>query len=426
MNNYKVIQTAREGFKFLRDQTESGGPPLFRTSRSLWAYFDFMHKYTEDVLRARDEGKKLIWHSLLVPIEILFSFDNVIPACLELFTLVGSYFTEGSTEKFTGISAGYGIPLEICSAHRIMDGMVINREVPLPDILVGSTNTCDSIIKSWELIQYETQVPKFHYDIPYHYNEDSLAYLIGENERLVRFLEGQVGQKLDRERLRENLKISQRVDALYQEVNDLRKQVPSPMHGADYLNNLVMNLLGCTSPTAINYFEILRGEMDELVKQGRGVVDNERYRIGWLGGVPLFARDLIYWMEQEYGAVLVLEQNGFWLRDENMDLSRPMEYLARKMFTRCIRMMNCGPLDQTLQLMADKVMAYGCHGVIFFASIGCPQTCGGIRVRRDVLQEEVRIPLTILSGDVCDPTVVSIDEMKNKLEEFFEILQEPV
>jgi benzoyl-CoA reductase/2-hydroxyglutaryl-CoA dehydratase subunit BcrC/BadD/HgdB len=379
---------------------------------------------SEDVLKAREAGKKILWHSILVPSEILSSFDSVIPVCLELFTLIGSYFTEGSTEKFTAISAGYGIPQEICSAHRIMDGMVINREVPLPDIVVGSTNTCDSIMKSWELIQYETRVPKFHYDIPYHYNGDSLAYLIDENERLVRFLEEQLGQKLDKERLIKNLEISQKVDALYQEVNDLRRHIPSPMHGADYLNNLVMNLLGCTNLAAINYFETLRAEMNVLVKQGKGVVDNERYRIGWLGGVPLFARDLIYWMEQEYGAVLVLEQNGFWLRDDNMDLTKPMEYLARKMFTRCLRLINCGPLDQTLQLIVDKVKDYRCQGMVFFASIGCPQTCGGMRVRRDFLQEKVSIPLTILSGDVCDPTVVSIEEMKNKLEGFFEILEE--
>lgn len=422
MGNYPAIQTASEGFKFLKGQVEAGGPPFFRTDQSLWTYLDFMGNLSEEVLQAREAGKKVIWHSLLVPKEILASFDGVLPVCLELFTLIGSYFTAGSTEKFTGISAGYGLPQEVCSAHRIMDGMVINQEVPLPDLLVGS-NTCDSIVKSWELIEHETQVPQFHYDIPYHSNEDSLAYLVDENEQLVRFLEQQLGQKLDREVLRKNLEISQKVDHAFQEVNALRKNVPSPMYSTDYLNNLSMNLLGCTNPVTIDYFETLKAEMNQRMQQGKGVVENERYRMGWLGGVPLFARDLISWMEQEYGAVLVLEQNGFWLKDDRMDVSKPMEYLARKMFSRSIRMINCGPLEQTLPMITDKVRDFRCDGMVFFASIGCPQTCGGMRVRRDVLQEEAGIPLTILNGDVCDPTVVSIEEMKNKLEEFFEILE---
>lgn len=424
MEEYPAIRTASQGFKFLRNQVETGGPPLFRTDRSLWSYLNFMHNLSEEILQAREAGKKVIWHSILTPREILASFDDVVPLCLEIFTLIGSYFTEGSTEKFTGISAGYGIPQEVCSAHRIMDGMVINREIPLPDILIGSMNPCDSIIKSWEIIQHETQVPKFQYDIPYHYNEDSLAYVVDESQRLVKFLEEQLGRKLNEDLLRKNLEISQKVDSLLQEVNELRGNIPSPMHGSDNLNNVAMNLLGCTNPIGIDYFETLKSEMNALIQQGKGVVDHERYRIGWLGGVPLFARDLISWMEQEYGAVLVLEQNGFWLKDEDMDISKPMEYVARKMFTRCIRAVNYGPLEPTLPLIANKVRDYRCDGVVFFASIGCPQTCGGMRIRRDTIQGEVGVPLTTINGDVCDPTVVSIDEMKNRLEEFFEILEE--
>jgi benzoyl-CoA reductase/2-hydroxyglutaryl-CoA dehydratase subunit BcrC/BadD/HgdB len=424
MGDNQAIKTASEGFKFLRGQAENGGPPFFRTDKSLWSYLDFMHNLSEEILHAREAGKKVVWHSLLVPGEIIASFDNVIPLCLELFTLIGGYFTEGGVEKFTGISAGYGIPQEVCSAHRIMDGMVIGREVPSPDVIVGSTNPCDSIMKSWEIIQNATQVPKFQYDIPYHFNEDSFAYTVAENQRLAKFLEEQLGQKLDQERLRKNLELSQKVDSLYMEVNDLRRNIPSPMHGADQLNNVVMNFIGCSKPIAITYFETIKSEMNARIQQGKGVVDHERYRIGWLGGVPLFARDLVNWMEQEYSAVLVLEQNGFWLKDDDMDMSKPMEYVARKMFTRCIRVTNSGPLELTLPMVANKVRDFQCDGVIFFASIGCPQTCGGLRVRRDSLQEEVGIPLMTISGDVCDPTVVSIDEMKNKMEEFFEILEE--
>lgn len=424
MGEYPAVRTASQGFKFLRDQVDVGGPPFSRTDRSLWKYLDFMHNLAEQILQAEETGKKVIWHSILVPREIIASFDNVVPLCLEIFSLIGGYFTEGSTERFMGVSAGYGIPQEVCSAHRIMDGMVINREIPTPHVLVGSTNPCDSIMQSWEIIQNEMQVPKFQFDIPYHYNEDSLAYVVDENHRLVKFLEDHLGQKLNKDLLAKNLKISQRVDRLLQEVNELRSHVPSPMHAADNLNNVSMSLNGCTSEVAIDYFETLKSEMEARSQQGKGVVDKERYRLAWLGGVPLFAGELLYWMEREYNAVLALEQNTFWLKDERMDISKPMDYIARKMFARCIRAMNCGPLEQTLPLMTEKVKEYRCDGVVFFASIGCPQTCGGIRLRRDALQEEVGVPLTILSGDVCDPTVVSIDELKNKLEEFFEILEE--
>jgi hypothetical protein len=34
------------------------------------------------------------------------------------------------------------------------------------------------------------------------------------------------------------------------------------------------------------------------------------------------------------------------------------------------------------------------------------------------------IPMTIIDSDICDPTIATIDEIKNKLEQFFEMLED--
>jgi benzoyl-CoA reductase/2-hydroxyglutaryl-CoA dehydratase subunit BcrC/BadD/HgdB len=67
---------------------------------------------------------------------------------------------------------------------------------------------------------------------------------------------------------------------------------------------------------------------------------------------------------------------------------------------------------------------YHADGVVFFANTGCRQGCASYRTIRDALQEKYGLPSMILDGDVIDPSVVTMDEMMNKLEGFFEILEQ--
>jgi benzoyl-CoA reductase/2-hydroxyglutaryl-CoA dehydratase subunit BcrC/BadD/HgdB len=69
-------------------------------------------------------------------------------------------------------------------------------------------------------------------------------------------------------------------------------------------------------------------------------------------------------------------------------------------------------------------IAYKVEGAVYWAHIGCKQGCALIRIIRDALREEAGIPTLVLDIDVVDPSFVSEEELKDKLEGFFERLEE--
>jgi hypothetical protein len=73
--------------------------------------------------------------------------------------------------------------------------------------------------------------------------------------------------------------------------------------------------------------------------------------------------------------------------------------------------------------IADAI-SHKVQGAVYWAHTGCRQACATIRATKDALSEELEIPTMVVDMDIIDPTFVSEDEMKDKLESFFELLDE--
>ena len=73
--------------------------------------------------------------------------------------------------------------------------------------------------------------------------------------------------------------------------------------------------------------------------------------------------------------------------------------------------------------MEDAVAHHAQWG-LFFAMINCRQGCAMVRPVKDALLREAGIPTVVVDIDVLDPSFVSDDDIKDKLEGFFEVLAE--
>lgn len=83
-----------------------------------------------------------------------------------------------------------------------------------------------------------------------------------------------------------------------------------------------------------------------------------------------------------------------------------------------------GPVGEAVADSVADAEKHKAEGAIYWANIGCPQTCAIIRTVRDALREEVGIPTLVLDCDYLDPSVVSEDDLKEKLESFLESLED--
>ena len=71
-----------------------------------------------------------------------------------------------------------------------------------------------------------------------------------------------------------------------------------------------------------------------------------------------------------------------------------------------------------------EVEEYKVDGAIYWAHIGCRQTCATTRIIKDTLMDQAGVPTLIVDHDLADPTYAPAEQLQDKLDEFFELLEE--
>lgn len=83
-----------------------------------------------------------------------------------------------------------------------------------------------------------------------------------------------------------------------------------------------------------------------------------------------------------------------------------------------------GRMDQRIiRGIAENARAYNVDGAICYAHIGCRQASSIIKVLKDVLNE-VNVPVLTIDCDILDPTIASEEEIRTKIEQFIELLED--
>ena len=385
-------------------------------------YYQMLSDYYTRVLNAHDEGKFIAAHTVFFPSEILYAM-GIVPMHTESTTWMIALFLGGQAELLAA-GAGLGLVPEICSPHRGLAGAFALGVLPRPDAILWSNLICDNTAKSGELIMEINKCPGFYLDHPFQRSDAEDKYLISELEDMIRFLEEKSGQKMDWDKLSE---IIARMDyelELLREIGELRKAVPSPFGIRGYLQLLTVDYLCPGQPEAIAYLEALRQDLAEMVREGKGAVNKERFRLMNLFVPPIYMISSLDRLEREYGAVSVVEPLFNRWGEGRLDPSHPLESVARKATIIPERRSMYGPLSQeALQDLVDCAEQYRVDGAVYWAFMGCRHTCATVKLIKDLLNE-VDVPVLTVDCDIVDPTINSEEEIRGKLEQFFELLED--
>ncbi len=384
-------------------------------------YYEMLDKYYQRLMNAHDEGKIIAAHTVFFPAEILYAMD-VVPMHTEATTWMITLFTGESSEIVTAGNQ-LGLAPEICTPHRGLAGAFASGFIPKPDVMLWSNMVCDNTAKSGELITRITGVPGFFLDRPFKQSEEEVAYLAEEMGDMVTFLENHSGKKMDWARFSETIARLDRQIELTREINELRKAVPTPFSPQGFMQLLTADYLFAGQPESIEYLETLRDEMADMVREGRGAVPEERFRLMSFFLPPMYLTSFLEKISREYGAVSVTEPFFTFWEEGKLDPSRPLESVARKSYM-IPEMRMYGPLDdRALNSIRECAQQYKIDGAIYYADVGCRHACATIKIFKDLLNE-IDIPVMTLDCDVVDPSITSEDDIRGKLEQFFELLEE--
>jgi benzoyl-CoA reductase/2-hydroxyglutaryl-CoA dehydratase subunit BcrC/BadD/HgdB len=394
--------------------------PEVRPSEIL--YYQMLAEYYNRIRNAHEEGKLLAAHTVFFPTEILYAMD-IVPMHTEMTTWLTALFLREQAELLAK-GAELGLAPEICSPHRGVAGIFGLNAIPHPDVILWSNLICDNTAKSGELMMDLSHSPGFFLDNPFQNSPGETRYLVDELKDMVHFLEEKSGRKMDWDRLAEMIVSAKQEIELYREISELRKAVPSPMSISGYLELLSADYMFPGQPEAIQYLTQLREELKTMVKLGKGAVSPERFRLMTLFIPPMHLMSSLVRLFEEQGAVSVVEPLFTRWSEGELDPSRPLESVAMKSFLLPERRSMYGPLQQqAVQDIIDSAEQYKIDGAIYWAFMGCRHTCATIKIIKEALSE-IDVPMLTIDCDIVDPTINSEEEIRDKLTQFIEMLED--
>jgi benzoyl-CoA reductase/2-hydroxyglutaryl-CoA dehydratase subunit BcrC/BadD/HgdB len=414
--NKKIEAIIRACRLILRMNQASGS-----ARRSDVLYYRMLESYYKRILEAHAESKLIAAHTDFFPAELIYAMDYV-PMATEVTTWMIALFT-GENSDIISASAEVGLASEICTPHRGIIGAFANGAIPRPDVILWSNMVCDNTAKTGELVSKITGAPGFFIDHPFKDSEAEFQYLVGELGDMVEFLQHKSGRRIHWGRLGEIVARMDHQISLIREINELRKAVPTPFSPLGFLQLLTADYLFPGQPEAIEYLETLRDEMAAMVKAGKGAVPKERFRLMSFFLPPMYLTGFLDRIAVEYGAVSVVEPFFTFWGEGHLNPAKPLEAVARKSYM-IPEMRMYGPLDnRAIDAIRQCAKEYKVDGAIYWADVGCRHSCATIKLFKDVL-EEIDIPVVTIDCDVVDPTVTSEAEVRAKLEQFFEMLED--
>ena len=225
------------------------------------------------------------------------------------------------------------------------------------------------------------------------------------------------------DRLREVIEISNKEYELWIEYNELRRAVPCPHgYGVGMQAFGVAESFLCGDPRGVEWLKILLADAEKLVQEKRGKVPNERIRLFWFDVVSLgWSFDLFPWLEQEWGAVIVMDMFGYTpytLIDTSSEDTMFRGLAKRALFDVPMVRQARGVADNFLADIRRVVKDYKIDCVVWPGHMGHKDGSANIGMMRETCRE-LGVPFLHIGLDLFDKRYTAIDEIKDKFSQFF-------
>jgi len=392
-------------------------------------YRNYIRKFYEDAHRAKTEKRPVAWVTSTFPVEILLAMD-VFPVWPENYASVCA--ARQVSVRLCEAFERQGFSRDLCSYARCVIGSLFDTSelpesgLPKPDFLVASTGACDTHMKWFQIVSRILKCPLFLLDAPYdilgadseNLESHHIRQYVSQLEELIAFLEKQTCTKLDKNKLRETVSLSDRTSMLWGQIQDYRKTIPSPMDARDAFSAVFFMLCIPGTRMATDFYERLREEVKTRAENKVGVIADEKYRLIW-DNLPLWFNLQIFEHLNSLGAVVVAETfSHVWMG--RLNPSKPLESLARKYLPNFAN----ASIDRKVNLVMELVKDFSADGVILPTNWGCRMMSVNETIVKNAVYEKLGVPSLILDVDSTDWRSYNDAQVKAKIEGFLGILSQ--
>ena len=413
-----LLQEAATIQTYIRDHVAEKYPEM------TWR-FDATAKYYQRVAKAKEIGEQLAWINFAMMPELFWAMDMV-PISVEGICALTAQSPERATRYID--LAEVHVPDYLCSANKVAVGAFLDGAIAVPEIFVHPSVPCDSaLITNPVLAEVFETMSYFCIDVPYFRDERAYQYIAGELRRLVSFLEEKTGRKLDLDKLRQTVQNASLAHDWILKAWQLTESVPCPVRSTDMLQDSGQLVTLGGTPQLIDYAKMRYETTKYRADKKESGIGEERMRLLWTYGVPVFDYSLYRWLEREYGAISIPGLNIFDVNtladiDDNSDYDKILRGLAEKVTLMPMSRECGGPWEYFVNRTVDLCKRYKADAAIFGGHIACKHSWAIAQMVKDRLYDELRIPALNLELDVFDPRLADLDTLKAKFDDFLTVV----
>lgn len=297
------------------------------------------------------------------------------------------------------------------------------REMPLPDFVLGATSICETMMPWYEDLAYYLDVPMLFFDIPYNDgfepDEKRLKYQEAQYKYVVEQLEQITGIAWDEQRFSEVCDTSVAASKAWLEATSYVQYDPSPMNGFDMFNHMAVATTARPKKEAVEAFNYLIDECRTFVKIHKSTFKpEEKYRILYEGiAVWPYLRStagpLIMQGVNVTGCVYCPAFAGVYGGSDDV----------RGWMRACSDVPNCQNLERATEAREKLIKDGKCEGALIHINRSCKMWSGFMPEMGRRIQRDLNIPVVLFDGDQSDPRNFSEAQYQTRLQGLIEIME---
>ena len=368
--------------------------------------------------------RPLAWVTSGAPVEILIAMGVATVYPENYGALVGS---QKAAVPLARVAEEVGYSPDLCSYARCHIGSVLDPDnaprggLPKPDLLVACSNICGTVMKWYQALAQELDVPLFLLDAPYQHQpglpDHAQQYVAAQLEEMIAWITQHTGHTLNHKKLLQTLDYSNQAVTQWREIRELCQARPSPLNAPDLFLTMAPIVVLRGTKDAVAFYSKLKAEVEERVAKGQGALLEERYRLLWDNIAIWYRLFRLFNLFTSAGACFVVDTyTNAW--SVSVDEDEPIEGMARTYSTVYINQ----SLQVRTDLMASMVQRFSVDGMVFHSNRSCkPYSLGQYELLEQV-GARTGVPGLVLEADMCDTRLYAEEPIRNRIQAFLDLL----
>lgn len=385
-----------------------------------------LENHYSEALQAKADGKLVAWSTSIAPQELLETMGIHVVYPENHAAAIGA---RKHAQEFINHSEGKGYSVDICSYARVNLAYMDIQEceaanMPLPDFIFCSSNICNTVIKWYENIAAELDIPMILFDIPFNHqyevNDQNVKYIKGQILHAIDMLEEITGEKFDYDRFGEVMRISSETSKWWKQASLLAMSKPSPLNGFDIFNYMATIVCMRGKQECLELFKLWHDELKEKSIAGIGPwkTGEEEYRIMWDGIACWPYLSDTYKVLKKNGINMVTSTypDSWYIVYEENDIDGMAKAYSSNYVNRNLEF----GVDNISKIVED----FSLDGIIYHSNRSCKlMDFRQFEVQRQV-EERTGVPSVMFDGDQTDPRAFSLAQYETRIQALLEMMHE--